>query len=152
MRIEVDRDLCAGVMFLAFGAFFALAARDYSIGTAARMGPGFFPLAVGVLIAGFGLVLTARALAARARRLPSERASLFPVPLSVLVAGLCAFALLVVDAGLAVAIVVLAIVGARAGSEFRWREAVALSVALAAFSIAAFVHVLGLPLRVWPAA
>jgi hypothetical protein len=148
VRIAVGRDLGAGIMFLAFGAFFALAAGDYSIGTAARMGPGFFPLAVGALIAAFGLILLVRSLAARA----AERADLVPGPLAVLVAGLCLFAVLVADIGLAVAIPVLAMVSARAGAEFRWREAAVLSIALAVFSIAAFVYVLGLPLRVWPAA
>jgi hypothetical protein len=134
-------------MFLAFGAFFALAARDYSIGTAARMGPGFFPLLVGMAIGGFGAVLTARALAARA----SERTVLHAGPLAILIAALALFAALVEEAGLAAALVVLVLVSARAGADFHWREAIVWSAVLAAFSIATFVHLLGLPLRVWPA-
>lgn len=147
MRIVADRDLWAGVMFVAFGALFAVVARNYPIGTPARMGSGFFPLLVGLFIAALGIVTILRALLHRAR----ERVDLHPGPLLILVAGLCAFALLVTDGGIALAIAVLVVICARAGAEFRWGEAIATAVVLAAICIGAFVSVLGLPLAVWPA-
>jgi hypothetical protein len=155
MRIEVDRDLCVGAVLLAFGGFVVAVSRTYAIGTAAKMGPGFFPLMVGALIAVLGLALTARALAAR-RAGQGERAAFHPGPLLVLVAGLVVFALLAEDGGMALAIAALVAVsacagGPRAWGKVRWRETMALAVALSALSVGLFVTALGLPLRVWPA-
>lgn len=147
MRASIDRDLGAGIMFLAFGTFFVAAARDYALGTAMRMGPGFFPLLVGGVIGAFGIVLIVRALALRVH----DCVTLHAGPLAIIIAGLVVFAVMVEDAGLAVALILLALVTARAGADFRWREALVWSAVLAAFSVAVFVHVLGLPLRVWPA-
>ncbi|MGE3934788.1 MAG: tripartite tricarboxylate transporter TctB family protein [Rhodospirillaceae bacterium] len=151
MRLDVDRDLWTGVMFAAAGGLFMWGARTYTIGTPAQMGSGFFPLMVGGLMAAIGIALAARALAARAAAGGVERADLHLGPLLILIAGLCAFAVLVADGGIALALVALVMVVARAGGPLRWLETGALAIALAAFSVATFVYALGLPMRVWPA-
>jgi hypothetical protein len=68
MRISVtnQKDFFAGLMFVAFGAAFALGARAYRIGEAARMGPGYFPLVLGCLLAALGSVLLAGSVASHA--------------------------------------------------------------------------------------
>lgn len=147
MRIDVNRDLWAGVLFVTFGGLFMLGARAYTIGTPAQMGSGFFPLMVGALMAVLGLAIAARGLFART----ADRVALHPVPLGVLIAALCLFGLLADDGGLVIAVVVLVVVSARAGGAFRWLETIALAAGLAAFSVATFVYALSLPLRVWPA-
>ncbi len=43
MKIKNAKDFWSGVMFIAFGLFFAGFARQYDLGTAARMGPGLLP-------------------------------------------------------------------------------------------------------------
>jgi len=53
MRIYNRRDFYAGIMFVLIGAFFGIYAQDYSLGTANRMGPGYFP----TLLAGIMLFL-----------------------------------------------------------------------------------------------
>jgi hypothetical protein len=159
MRLEVDRDLCVGVALVGFGGFVAAVARTYAVGTPAKMGPGFFPLMVGTLIVVLGLVLAARALAARRRGADGAnggRATLRPGPLLVLIGGLVVFALVAEVGGVALAIAALVVVSARAGGAEAWGraralETAALAVALAAFAVGLFVHALGLPLRVWPA-
>ena len=60
--MRLTKDFLSGVMFLAFGAGAALVANGYNIGTPARMGSGFFPLAIGIAIAILGLVLVVRSL------------------------------------------------------------------------------------------
>lgn len=147
MRIRIDRDLGAGLLFLACGVFFAVAARDYRIGTPARMGPGFFPQAVGIMVAALGAVLIARAFLHRLR----EAATLELGPLAILILALILFALVAPDGGIALAIVVLVVVSAFAGGAPRWREIAATAVFLAVFSAIVFVTALGLPLRIWPA-
>jgi hypothetical protein len=48
-------DILVGGIFIAFGAAFALATIiDYDIGTPFQMGPGFFPLVLGALLAVLG--------------------------------------------------------------------------------------------------
>ncbi len=57
MKIKSQRDFFAGLMFLVVGAAFALGARSYTVGSAARMGPGYFPMLLGILLAVLGLAI-----------------------------------------------------------------------------------------------
>jgi hypothetical protein len=50
------RDFYAGLLFVAFGVVALVMAQSYSIGTAARMGPGYFPRLLGILLIGLGAV------------------------------------------------------------------------------------------------
>jgi Tripartite tricarboxylate transporter TctB family len=54
MNIKSQKDFFAGLMFLVVGALFAIGATRYNVGTAARMGPGYFPLLLGILLAVLG--------------------------------------------------------------------------------------------------
>jgi len=56
------RDVLAGAVFVAFGMAFALGARTYTVGTALQMGPGYFPLVLGGVLALLGLVIVAQGL------------------------------------------------------------------------------------------
>ena len=58
MNIKSQKDFFSGLMFIVVGAAFALGASTYSIGTGARMGPGYFPLVLGVLLAIIGIAVT----------------------------------------------------------------------------------------------
>src|SRR5690349_2461302 len=61
MQIKSQKTFFSGIMFTCFGAAFALGAANYNVGSAARMGPGYFPLIVGVLLTLLGLVVIATA-------------------------------------------------------------------------------------------
>ena len=52
--IKSQKDFFAGLLFMALGIAFALGARTYNVGTGARMGPGYFPLVLGVVLALLG--------------------------------------------------------------------------------------------------
>ena len=56
MRIKSQKDFFAGLLFLALGVAFAWGATTYNVGTGARMGPGYFPLMLGVVLAIMGAV------------------------------------------------------------------------------------------------
>ena len=58
MAIKSQKDLLAGLMFTLTGAAFTLGAREYDMGTAGRMGPGYFPLVLGIILAGLGILIT----------------------------------------------------------------------------------------------
>ena len=72
MRIRNHRDLWAGVMFFVFGAGFALGSLNYQIGSAARMGPGYFPLMLGIILALLGVAIFVGAFAASNEQLKVE--------------------------------------------------------------------------------
>ena len=146
MRIRSPKDFWSGLVFIAIAvAFMALAAR-YRLGTAEKMGPGFFPIMIGIVQAGLGAILLGRSFVLDGP--PLERMRLSPLVITVVAVVLFGIAL---DwLGLAAAIAALVIVGSYADRSSRLVESIALAVALVFFSVAMFVWVLGLPLQVWP--
>jgi len=62
MQLRNKQDFWSGVMFIALGVAFAIGATKYSMGTAARMGPGYFPFWLGVCLAGLGAIVALGAL------------------------------------------------------------------------------------------
>ena len=70
MRIRSQKDFWCGVLFFAIGIAFMVIARNYRLGTAARMGPGFFPTLLGGLLAGLGLLLAVPAIVRDGERVP----------------------------------------------------------------------------------
>ena len=62
MKLKNAKDFWSGVMFIAFGLFFAVFARQYDLGTAARMGPGYFPTMLGLLLMAIGAFIAFRGL------------------------------------------------------------------------------------------
>jgi putative tricarboxylic transport membrane protein len=138
------RDLWPGVIFVAAGLAAVFLGREYSIGTTTKMGPGYFPTVLGVLLALIGLALAVRSCLHAGARLGAL--AVRSVLLILGATGL--FALLLRGAGMFVALVVLTVVSAYASREFEWGRALALAVGLAGFSVLVFVKALGLPIPV----
>jgi hypothetical protein len=148
MKISAPKDFWSGLMFLAFAAVALLAARGYSLGSAGKMGPGYFPLLLGFVLAFIGAILVARSFVIQGERI----GRLSVLPLMVVVLGVCLFAFSIETLGLVVALVAITVVSALASwKDFRLREAALLAAALAAFAVGVFVYGLRLPLPVWPA-
>lgn len=63
-RLRSDADLVAGIVFIAFGVGFGVAASRYDVGSLLRMGPGYFPLVVAVLLVGLGVLIAVKAFVA----------------------------------------------------------------------------------------
>ena len=61
MQIRSQKDFFTGLMFMLVGVAFAWGATNYNVGTGARMGPGYFPLVLGVLMAILGVVISVKA-------------------------------------------------------------------------------------------
>jgi len=146
MRIRAPKDFWSGVMFCGFAAVALLAARGYALGTAGKMGPGYFPLLLGLVLAGLGLLLIGRSLVLDGDPVPR----LHLLPIAVIAFAVALFGLMIEPLGLVVTLAILTIVTAWAGPEFRLAESAVLAVALIAFSIGVFVYLLGLPLALWP--
>ena len=149
MRIRSPQDFWAGVLFGGVGLSAAVyAATHYTIGTAVRMGPAYFPIWVGGLIALLGAVLAIRSLRLDGPALPPIH---WRPTLSIAAASI-AYGYLLKPLGLVIATALLVVGSAAGGHEFRWREVLPLAAALAVFSLGVFVYGLGLPFPLWPEA
>ncbi|MFO1305594.1 MAG: tripartite tricarboxylate transporter TctB family protein [Burkholderiales bacterium] len=144
--IKHPKDFWAGVLYMVFGATAIIIALSYPAGTAGRMGPGYFPRALGALLIALGAFLSLRAL--RIQGAPIHFAS--PKPLIVVIGSVVVFGIAAPILGLAIATVLLVIVSSTASDEFRWKEATIASVLIAAFTVVAFAWGLQLQLPVWP--
>ena len=146
MRIRSEQDFWCGVVFFAIGIAFMVIAREYRFGTAARMGPGFFPAILGGLLAGLGLLIALPAIMRDGDAFPK----LHLRPLLTILAGIVVFALLLQPLGFVLAAVVLILISGFADPDLRPVESVGLALLLTAFSVGVFVVLLGLPLNLWP--
>ena len=146
LRIRSQSDFWCGLLFVALGIAVLVLARDYRMGSAARMGPGYFPTLLGGLMAFLGLTLTLPAFFADGEKLPR----LHWRPLAMVLLSVAAFGVTLEYLGFVVAVAALVLVGALAEPELRPWEAAALAAFLVAFSVGIFVVGLGLPLNVWP--
>lgn len=158
MRIKNQKDFFGGLLFIAIGLAFAWGASAYEIGRAAHMGPGYFPLAVGVLLAALGAVIVFKSLVIETA--DGEPVGRWPWrPLFFITLANALFGLLLGGApwlglppmGLMVAVFTLVCVAAMASPESRPLETLALAALLALGCWAAFVKGLKLPWQVWPA-
>jgi hypothetical protein len=147
MTIRAPKDFWSGIMFLAFAAVALLAARGYSLGTPGRMGPGYFPMLLGAVLAGLGLILVVRSFLADGEGLTR----LHLRPLAIIALGVCLFGAFIERLGLVISLIVVTVVTALASRESRPVEYTALALVLAAFSVGVFVYALRLPLPLWPA-
>jgi hypothetical protein len=138
-------DLWAGLLFAGLGAVSLWVGADYSLGVASRIGPGYVPRLLGILMAGFGAVLVVRSVWTR----ESIDTTVAWRPLVLVLGSLVAFALVFEASGLVPAILISVAIANFAMPENRWTTAVLLGAILAFFAWALFVKALALPLPVW---
>ena len=146
--IRHPKDFWAGVLFIAFGGAACVIALDYAMGTAARMGPGYFPRVLGLLLCALGALLVLRSFKLQGAPLS------FPTfkPIAIVLGSVLLFGLVVNKAGLVIATLLLVLVSSTASHEYRWRESIVAAIALAVFVVVAFRYGLGLQLPTWPSA
>ncbi len=157
MNIKSQKDFFSGLMFTAVGVAFAWGATKYSLGTGARMGPGYFPTMLGVLMAILGGVITFKSLVVETED-GDKVGSWAWKPLLFIIAANLLFGLMLGGLpsikfpafGLIVAIYVLTFVASLAGDEFNFKEVAVLATILAIMSYLAFIVLLKLQFPVWP--
>lgn len=123
-----NRDVLSGLIFVIVGVYVALKAyQDYSIGTLSRMGPGYFPLILGVTLAIIGLVVVALGLNVRGLEVKPEFSAR---AVAAVLLGALAFAQLVERFGLIPASLALTLIAAAAEKNYRLRRSIVLGLAL----------------------
>jgi len=137
-------------MFMGIGGGFSLQATSYSMGSAARMGPGYFPFWLGIVLALMGAVVLISSLAKKAS---DTRVGGIDFKILALVIGsVVLYGVLLRPLGLYLSLAVLVIVSSLASHEFNWKVAVANALFLVVFAYIAFIRGLGLIFPLWPAA
>lgn len=146
MKIKTGKDFWAGIMFLGFAAAGLFAARGFSLGSSGKMGPGYFPLMLGIALGAIGVLLVARAIISGDEDVGSFNLR----PLLLLVLGVVTFGLAILPLGLVITLIITVAIAALAGRQSGPIEVVVLALSLAALSIGIFHFALRLPLPIWP--
>lgn len=140
---RVSKDAAAGALFLVIGAGFALYAwASLPLGTSFRMGPGFFPLLVAVLLALFGMGILVTGL-----RTPSEAGHPAPWRAVILLSlALVGFGLMVRPLGLAPVLFLSSLAASFASTRMTFARAAATAAGLTVICVILFGFVLDLSL------
>jgi Tripartite tricarboxylate transporter TctB family len=141
--IKNPKDFGAGILYLAFGVVGYVIALDYGFGKASRMGPGYFPSVLSGLLIFFGLMAVIRSFIK-----PGEPIGGFAWKATLYVVGSnVVFGLLLIPAGLIVALIALTLISAAASMHFKFDwKAVGALIALVVFCALVFVKGLGVPM------
>ncbi|WIT10244.1 tripartite tricarboxylate transporter TctB family protein [Paucibacter sediminis] len=149
MKIKSQRDFWSGLMFLLVGIAFAWGSTEYSFGSSARPGPGYFPFGLGVLLALLGALVLFKALTIESAG-GDPIGSIAWKPLLLIVGAILMFGLALPKLGLVATLPLLIFVSALAGDEFHWKDALLNSVILTIGSWVVFIWGLKLVIPVWP--
>ena len=145
VRVRSPQDLGAGLVFVAIGAAGIVFGQDLAVGSAARMGPGYFPMLLSGLIIAIGLLLATRGVMVEGA--PIERIHLRP--LLAIVGAILMFGILIDRIGLALTAALLTIGSAYARRDVDLKETLLLAAGLALFVVGVFVYGLTQPLPAW---
>lgn len=135
-------ELIGGLAVAGLGSFAVWEASGYPIGELTRMGPGYFPLVLGVILVVLGLGIVWEG-----RRLETERPKPRLRAVCAVSSGMLAFGLLADRAGVVPATVALVLIASLADRRPRLVTTLAVALALAAFGYVVFIRALGLPMR-----
>ena len=149
MQLRNKQDFWSGVMFIALGAGFSFQATKYSMGTAARMGPGYFPFWLGVVLALIGALVMIGSLSKKATETSIDKFDFRIVGL--VVGSVILYGFILRPLGIYLSVFILVVISSLASHEFSWKVAVANAIFLVLFSYLAFVKGLGLIFPLWPA-
>ncbi len=157
MKIKSQKDFFSGLMFMAVGVAFAWGATSYNMGTSARMGPGYFPLLLGTLLAVLGVVIAVKALVIKTPG-GGKIGTWAWKPLFFIIAANLVFgvalgglpSLKIPAVGMILGIYALTFIASLAGREFKLKEAAVLATILVIMSYLAFILLLKLQLPAWP--
>ena len=158
MNIKSQKDFFSGLMFMVVGLAFTVGAYSYGMGDGARMGPGYFPRMLGVILAILGGVITFKALTVAT--VDGEKVGTWAwKPMACILGANLIFGIFLGGLpsiklpamGLIAGIYALTFVASLASERFNIKEVFILATGLALLSYVAFILLLKLQFPVWPA-
>ena len=149
MKIKSQKDFFSGLMFTVVGVAFAWGATNYSVGTGARMGPGYFPLVLGILMAVIGLGIMFSGLTVETT--DGEKIGKWAWKQVVLILGANLMFGILLGGLPSIGLPAMGmIIASLAGHEFKLPSVLILATVLAVGSYVAFIWALKLQIQVWP--
>ena len=143
--IKSPKDFFAGLMFLVIAAVFAIGVHELPIGTAFRMGPGYFPLVLVLLLAVFGLIILISGI-----RVPGAPIGTIPWRgIALITLPVIFFGMTLKGLGLIPSLTITVFVTSLGSRLWDLKTSIAITVVLVVFSWLVFVRGLGLPLSLY---
>jgi predicted outer membrane lipoprotein len=157
VKIKSQKDFFSGLVFVVIGIAFAWGATTYNIGEGARMGPGYFPLVLGILLAAIGSFTIFEAMVVETED-GEPVGKIAWKPLFFIIGSNVVFGIMlggipklgIPAMGLIVGIYALTFIASLAGDEHKNKEVIVLATVLAVMSYLAFIVLLKLQVPVWP--
>ena len=145
-----NKDLLAGLMFMAIGTIFVVGAYNYQMGSAARMGPGYFPRILGFTMVGLGVLIAAIGLKNQAQWAITEGIGWTWKPVIIITVAVVLFGLTLPTLGMIVAIILLTMITGIAAHDKVYRDLAMITVIMCIFCAAVFVWGLKLQMKLFP--
>jgi Tripartite tricarboxylate transporter TctB family len=157
LKLLHNKNVLAGLMFMLFGGAFFIGALEYSLGTGARMGPGYFPRMLGGLLFALGVIIAIEGFI-ESKKGQDEPMNWHVLPMIYLLGAVGAFGILLAGVpsmgipamGLVAASAAMIIIASIAADDKKWKEIIISAVVLSAFCALAFVKGLGLQMKLFP--
>ena len=147
MPIRSPKDFWAGLLFVGLGILAITVGSRYNLGTAARMGPGYFPRILGILLVVLGGIIAFRGMRSDGEPIAKWRWR----PTLVVLLSVVVYGIIIGWIGMAISTVLLIVAASAASHEFRWKESIVAGLLLSGLAVGVFVVGLSVQLPIWPA-
>lgn len=150
--IKNKRDFWSGLLFVAFGLFFCLySIYNYRLGTAARMGPGYFPMVLGGILCALGLVVSTLAIFLKPQDGDNGAIGRFDwFSFAIILGSVAVFAITLRPLGLILSTGLMVFISSIANRRFRFLETILLCAVMCFIVWLVFIFGLDLLVPVWP--
>lgn len=143
--IKNPKDFIAGLLFIAISALFAYGTMELPIGTAFRMGPGYFPMVLCFILAALGFVVMLNGIVLEGEKITNFTwRGLFNIVLPVVFFGVTLRGL-----GFVLSLAITVFFVSIASARFKVRTSLINAAVLVFFGWLIFIWGLGLPIQVW---
>ena len=146
LKVRSQKDFYSGLMFIGFGVFTIIESQNYDMGILQRMGPAYFPTALGIILVFLGLAVFGRSFFSGVK----TKIKIDLRPIVLVLSGVVAFGLLLNTAGLVIAALALIFLACLGSWEFRLRDTFIMFVVLTIFCTAVFYYGLEVAMPLWP--
>lgn len=145
MRQKDSIDIIGGLLLTATGLFAVVYAQTYTFGTLSRMGPGYFPVVLGALLAVLGLLVAIPAWF-RVGEGPKVKWKTF----SIVIGSVVVFAATLKVLGLILCTALAVLIASLADDEITWKGRLILAASVSAITYLVFIFALSMVLPAWP--
>ena len=139
------RDILGGLLMVVFGVFAAVYAQRYELGTLQRMGPGYFPIVLGWLLAILGVFIMIPGFLKQGTRIKVDWGPLLWVTLSIVIFGVALNTL-----GLIITAFLMVVVSSVPGLDMNWTRRLVSAACVSFITYVIFSFLLGMVIPVWP--